>query len=102
MQAAIELGIDEVPVVFKTKENPVDLVPMQKPAKIDVSGLETSTNYSFSDIDFESRIRSPKESAKEMQERGGTVFMGENDTFSDRKSSKYYTPMREEYYRKTE
>lgn len=102
LQAAIELGIDEVPVVFKTKENPIDLVPMQKPAKIDVSGLETSTNYSFSDIDFENRIRSPKESAKEMQERGGTVFMGENDTFSDRKSSKYYTPMREGYYRKTE
>jgi hypothetical protein len=102
LQAAIELGIDEVPVVFKTKENPIDLVPMQKPAKIDVSGLETSTNYSFSDIDFVNRIRSPKESAKEIQERGGTVFMGENDTFSDRKSSKYYTPMREGYYRKTE
>jgi len=102
LQAAIELGIDEVPVVFKTKENPIDLVPMQKPAKIDVSGLETSTNYSFSDIDFVNRIRSPKESAAEIQERGGTVFMGENDTFSDRKSSKYYTPMREGYYRKTE
>tara|TARA_R110001606_G_scaffold64247_2_gene149192 strand:+ start:3848 stop:5515 length:1668 start_codon:yes stop_codon:yes gene_type:complete len=102
LQAAIELGIDEVPVVFKTKENPLNLVPVQKPAKVDVSGLKTSTNYSFSDIDFENRILSPKESAKEIQERGGTVFMGENDTFSDRKSSKYYTPMREGYYRKTE
>ena len=102
LQAAIELGIDEVPVVFKTKENPINLVPVQKPAKIDVSGLKTSTNYSFSDIDFENRILSPKESAAEIQERGGTVFMGENDTFSDRKSSKYYTPMREGYYRKTE
>jgi len=102
LQAAIELGIDEVPVVFRTRQNPYSSPMAQMPGTIDSSGLDLYSTYSFSDLDFKNRVRTPPESATEMRARGATVYMNDDDTFSNRVPSKYYTPMREGYYRKTE
>ena len=102
LQAAIELGIDEVPVVFRTRQNPYSSPMAQMPGTIDPSGLDLYSTYSFSDLDFKNRVRTPPESANEMRDRGATVYLNDDDTFSNRQPSKYYTPMREGYYRKTE
>jgi len=102
LQAAIELGIDEVPVVFRTRQNPWNTPPAQMPGTIDPSGLDLYSTYSFSDLDFKNRIQTPPESAAEMRARGATVYLNDDDTLSSRQPSKYYTPMREGYYRKTE
>lgn len=102
LQAAIELGIDEVPVVFRTRQNPYSSPMAQMPGTIDPSGLDLYSTYSFSDLDFKNRVRTPPENANEMRARGATVYLNDDDTFSNRQPSKYYTPMREGYYRKTE
>jgi hypothetical protein len=102
LQAAIELGIDEVPIVFRTRQNPYGSPMAQMPGTIDPSGLDLYSTYSFSDLDFNNRIRTPPESATEMRARGATVYLNDDDTLSSRQPSKYYTPMREGYYRKTE
>lgn len=102
LQAAIELGIDEVPIIFRTRQNPYGTPMAQMPGTIDPSGLDLYSTYSFSDLDFKNRIRTPPESATEMRARGATVYMDVDDTLTNRLPSKYYTPMREGYYRKTE
>ena len=109
LQAAIELGIEEVPIIVKTMNKPraspgmgTDMVG---PAKIDVSGLKEYSDYSFSDLDFENRVISPKETPEAIKNRGGSYFFDPSDAevpLSDRKLSKFYTPMREGYYRKTD
>ena len=109
LQAAIELGIEEVPIIVKTmnkpRASPGMSTDMVGPAKIDVSGLKEYSDYSFSDLDFENRVISPKETPEAIKNRGGSYFFDPSDAevpLSDRKLSKFYTPMREGYYRKTD
>ena len=100
LQAAIELGLEEVPVVILTKQNPRTGRSgdgVVGPAIADLSGLpKDSKEYSFSEFNLLDRIIKPKETAQEIQKRGGTVFMDpETGRIADRKFPAYYTPIRE-------
>ena len=89
----------------KPRASPGMGTDMVGPAQIDVSGLKEYSDYSFSDLDFENRVISPKETPEAIKNRGGSYFFDPSDTevpLSDRKLSKFYTPMREGYYRKTD
>lgn len=104
LQAAIELGIPEVPVVVTTKAKPRAAgIEVMRPATLDTGGLQSGQTYSFSELGLEQRLRRPKETPEEIRSRGGTVFSDfDTGEVSDRKFPQYITPMREGYYRKTE
>ena len=100
LQAAIELGMEKVPVVIKTKQNPRAGRAGDgavKPAIVNLSGISKKSNadYSFSEFGLLDRIIKPKETAREIQERGGAVFMDfKTGDVSDRRFPSTYTPMR--------
>jgi len=79
LQAAIELGMEKVPVIIKTQQNPRTGRTGDgavKPAIVNLSGIS-------------------KKSAREIQERGGTVYMDfETGDVSDRRFPSTYTPIR--------
>ena len=104
LQAAIELGIPEVPVVVTTKAKPRAAgIEVMRPATLDTGGLQSGQTYSFSELGLDQRLRRPKETPEEVRSRGGTVFSDfATGEVSDRKFPQYITPMREGYYRKTE
>jgi len=104
LQAAIELGIPEVPVVVTTKAKPRAAgIEVMRPATLDTGGLQSGQTYSFSELGLEQRLRKPKETPEEIRSRGGTVFSDfATGEVSDRKFPQYITPMREGYYRKTD
>ena len=104
LQAAIELGISEVPVVVTTKAKPRAAgIEVMRPATLDTGGLQSGQTYSFSELGLEQRLRKPKETPEEIRSRGGTVFSDfATGEVSDRKFPQYITAMREGYYRKTE
>ena len=92
-------GIKE-PVVIKTKQNPRTGRAGDgavKPAIVNLSGISKKSNadYSFSEFGLLDRIIKPKETAREIQERGGAVFMDfKTGDVSDRRFPSTYTPMR--------
>ncbi len=104
LQAAIELGISEVPVVVTTKAKPRAAgIEVMRPATLDTGGLQSGQTYSFSELGLAQRLRRPKETPEEIRSRGGTYFSDfATGEVSDRKFPQYETPMREGYYRKTE
>ena len=101
LQAALELGIPEIPVIVTTKANPrAQGMEVMRPATLDTSGLKTGQTYSFSELGLEQRLKTPKETPEEIQARGGTVFSDFNTgDVSDRKFPQYETPMREGFFR---
>lgn len=101
LQAALELGVPEIPVIVTTKANPrAQGMEVMRPATLDTSGLKTGQTYSFSELGLEQRLKTPKETPEEIQGRGGTVFSDFNTgAVSDRKFSQYETPMREGFFR---
>lgn len=101
LQAALELGVPEIPVFVTTKANPrAQGMEVMRPATLDTSGLKTGQTYSFSELGLEQRLKTPKETPEEIQGRGGTVFSDFNTgAVSDRKFSQYETPMREGFFR---
>lgn len=101
LQAALELGIPEIPILVRTFEQPrAQGIEVMRPATLDTSGLKSGETYSFSELNLNKRLKTPKETAQEMKERGGTYFM-DSDTMevSDRKFPQYVTPMREGFFR---
>jgi hypothetical protein len=103
LQAAIELGISEVPIVVTTKAKPrASGIEVMRPAILDTEGLESGQTYSFSELGLDKRLRAPKETPEEIRARGGTYFSDyATGEVSDRKFPQYVTPMREGFYRKT-
>ena len=101
LQAALELGIPEIPVIVTTKANPrAQGMEVMRPATLDTSGLKTGQTYSFSELGLEQRLKTPKETPEEIQARGGTVFSDfSTGDVSDRKFPQYETPMREGFFR---
>ena len=101
LQAAIELNLPEVPVIVKTKENPRPVsAAVIKPGRVNTSGLENYTDYSYSELNLADRFIAPKETPDEIQRRGGSGFLDpETGEFTDRRSSRFYTPMRQGFFR---
>jgi hypothetical protein len=101
LQAALELGIPEIPVIVTTKANPrAKGMEVMRSATLDTSGLKTGQTYSFSELGLKQRLKTPKETPEEIQARGGTVFSDFNTgDVSDRKFPQYETPMREGFFR---
>lgn len=101
LQAALELGIPEIPVIVTTKANPrAQGMEVMRPATLDTSGLKTGQTYSFSELGLKKRLKTPKETPEEIQARGGTVFSDfSTGDVSDRKFPQYETPMREGFFR---
>ena len=100
LQAAIELGLEEVPVVIKTQQTPRTGRSgdgVVGPAIADLSGIpKDSGEYSFSEFNLLDRIIKPKESPEEIQQRGGTVFTDfETGEISDRRFPSTYTPIKD-------
>lgn len=122
LQAAIELGLSEVPVFIRTRSVRRDgsksfdtSVAQVKPGRIDTSGINKSTDYedgdffydptdySYSELDISNRFISPKETGEEIRRRGGSGYTDpETGEFFDRRRPKYYTPMREGFFRRTD
>ena len=119
LQAAIELGLPEVPVFIRTRNLRRDgsksfdtSVAQVKPGRIDTSGINKPTDmsynedlrdYSYSELDISNRFISPKETGEEIQRRGGSGYTDpETGEFFDRRRPKYYTPMREGFFRRTD
>jgi len=101
LQAAIELGIPEVPVIIKTKQKPRGGFPVFQPGEVDLTGIpKESTDYSFSEFNLIDRITKPKETAQEAYRRGGTDYMNQQGEFSDRPFPEFTVPMREQFVRK--
>lgn len=102
LQAAIELGLSEVPVVIKTVTNPRSKAfEAVGPAKVDTSGLSAGKEYSFSEFNLKERFLTPKQTAQELREQGRSVFENlKTGEISDRRFPESYTPMREGYYKK--
>tara|TARA_Y100000004_G_scaffold44106_1_gene48377 strand:- start:286 stop:2070 length:1785 start_codon:yes stop_codon:yes gene_type:complete len=101
LQAAIELNLPEVPVIVKTKENPRPVsAAVMKPGRVNTSGLENYTDYSYSELNLADRFIAPKETPDEIQRRGGSGFLDpETGEFTDRRSPRFYTPMRQGFFR---
>ncbi len=121
LQAAIELGLSEVPVFIRTRSVRRDgsksfdtSVAQVKPGRIDTSGIKPTdyedgdffydpTDYSYSELDISNRFISPKETGEEIRRRGGSGYTDpETGEFFDRRRPKYYTPMREGFFRRTD
>jgi len=104
LQAAIELNLPEVPVIVKTKEMPRPLqAAAVRPGRLDTSGFELYKDYSYSDLNISDRLIEPKETLEEIQRRGGSGFLNpETGEFTDRRSPRFYTPMREGFFRRTD
>ena len=119
LQAAIELGLPEVPVFIRTRNVRRDgsksfdtSVAQVKPGRIDTSGINKPTDmsynedlrdYSYSELDISNRFISPKETGEEIRRRGGSGYTDpETGEFFDRRRPKYYTPMREGFFRRTD
>jgi len=101
LQAAIELNLPEVPVIVKTKENPRPVsAAVMKPGRVNTSGLKNYTDYSYSELNLADRFIAPKETPDEIQRRGGSGFLDpETGEFTDRRSPRFYTPMRQGFFR---
>jgi hypothetical protein len=104
LQAAIELNLPEVPVIVKTKENPRPVsAAVMTPGRVNTSGLENYTDYSYSELNLADRFIAPKETPDEIQQRGGSGFLDpETGEFTDRRSPRFYTPMRQGFFRNIE
>ncbi len=99
LQAALELGMPEIPVVVKTEVNPRPN-PVMRHATIDTSGLKKFETYSFSELGLKKRLKTPKETPEEIQARSGTVYTDyETGKPFERKLPQYETPMREGFFR---
>jgi hypothetical protein len=107
LHAALQMGISRVPVVFKIKGR-LNFSEFQSPALINTKGLPEYEDMSFSELDFESRLKRPKASSNQGQDEFGnrtSNYYYMNEPFRQdmpRTDENNFPPMREGYYRKTE
>tara|TARA_R100001440_G_scaffold45581_1_gene65242 strand:- start:337 stop:2304 length:1968 start_codon:yes stop_codon:yes gene_type:complete len=59
LDAALELGIEEVPIIVKVTDNEL-LRRFMTPIKVNTKGLKANENYSFDKINFLQRIERPR------------------------------------------
>jgi len=106
LHAALQMGISRVPVVVKIKGR-LNLSEFQSPALINTKGLREYKDMSFSELDFESRLKRPKASSERGQDEFGnrtSNYYYMNEPFRQdmpRTDEINFPPMREGYYRKT-